>query len=190
MNCAERTPLGANAQPESACSSGERLLRKTHSAATLIEPSRQWRPHGIGYAAAAHWTVAATLKCMEAGLTRSADCTKGDLKTRVPTVAHLHTILDESGALSENAEPIAESGINCEKLLLTLAASYAAVIQRWNITPMDEMGDTMAIINNLTNAVLASPPPSGSAKSPSGNRTRARPAIPQCFRFYRVIAIR
>jgi hypothetical protein len=70
-------------------------------------------------------------------------------------VAHLHTILDESGALSENAEPIAESGINCEKLLLTLAASCAAVIQRWNITPIDEMGDTMAVINNLTNAVLA-----------------------------------
>ena len=67
----------------------------------------------------------------------------------------LHVILDESDALSKNVEQVAESGINCEKLLLMLAGSYAVMIQRWNITPMDEMNYKMNVFRDLTNAVLA-----------------------------------
>ena len=67
----------------------------------------------------------------------------------------LHIILDESDASSKNAEQIAESGIDCEKLLLILTGSYAEMIRRWNITPMDEMAYKMSIFKDLTSTVLA-----------------------------------
>jgi hypothetical protein len=65
-----------------------------------------------------------------------------------------HLILDESDTLSGNADEIAETGINCEKLLLTLTASYAEMIQRWSITPTDEMTYKIGVFKNLTNAVI------------------------------------
>ena len=68
---------------------------------------------------------------------------------------YLHLILDETDALSKNAEQIAGSGINCDKLLPMLTASYPVMIQRWNITPMDEMNYKMNVFRDLTNAVLA-----------------------------------
>jgi hypothetical protein len=62
--------------------------------------------------------------------------------------------LDEASALSGNAERLAETGINCEKLLLTLTGIYASMIQCWNITPMDELNYKMGVFRGLTNAVL------------------------------------
>ena len=38
--------------------------------------------------------------------------------------------VDESNALSDNTEGIAETGINCDKLLLTLTAAYAECTSR------------------------------------------------------------
>jgi len=46
-------------------------------------------------------------------------------------VWHAHrTIVDETHALSDNSEGIAETGIDCEKLLLALTASYAECTAR------------------------------------------------------------
>ena len=71
-------------------------------------------------------------------------------------VWHAHrTIVDETHALSGNSEVIAGTGINCEKLLLALTASYAEMIQRWIITPGDEMLCKLRVFKEITNAVLA-----------------------------------
>ena len=71
-------------------------------------------------------------------------------------VWHAHrTIVDETHALSGNSEVIAGTGINCEKLLLALTASYAEMIQRWIITPGVEMLCKLRIFKEITNAVLA-----------------------------------
>ncbi len=67
----------------------------------------------------------------------------------------LHTILNESDSASESAETIAESGINCERLLLILTARYAALIQCWNLTPTDQLNYKMGVFRQLTDAVLA-----------------------------------
>jgi len=69
-------------------------------------------------------------------------------------LAH-HHMVDEVDALSENAEVIAETGIDCEKLLLTLTAAYAQMIQCWITTPADEMTYKLAVYKNLTNGVIA-----------------------------------
>jgi hypothetical protein len=71
-------------------------------------------------------------------------------------VWHAHrTIVDETHALSENSEGIAETGIDCEKLLLALTASYAEMIQRWIITPGEELIHKLRVFKEITNAVLA-----------------------------------
>jgi hypothetical protein len=66
-----------------------------------------------------------------------------------------HVILDELDTTSEHSEEIAATGINCEKLLLSLTASYAEMLQRWIITPTDEMTYKLAVFKNITNATLA-----------------------------------
>jgi hypothetical protein len=66
-----------------------------------------------------------------------------------------HVILDELDTTSEHSEEIAGTGINCEKLLLSLTASYAEMLQRWIITPADEMTYKLAVFKNITNATLA-----------------------------------
>jgi hypothetical protein len=64
-------------------------------------------------------------------------------------------ILDESDTTSEHSGEIAATGIDCEKLLLSLTASYAEMIQRWIITPTDEMTYKLRVFKEITNAVLA-----------------------------------
>jgi hypothetical protein len=66
-----------------------------------------------------------------------------------------HVTVDETCTLSDNAEVIVETGIDCEKLLLALTASYAEMIQRWIITPCDQMTYKLAVFKQLTNGVLA-----------------------------------
>jgi len=63
--------------------------------------------------------------------------------------------VDESNALSDNTEGIAETGIDCDKLLLTLTAAYAEVIQNWIITPGEQMTYKLAVYKNITNGVIA-----------------------------------
>jgi hypothetical protein len=66
-----------------------------------------------------------------------------------------HVVLDELDTTSEHSEEIAATGINCEKLLLSLTASYAEMLQRWIITPCDEMTYKLAVFKNITHATLA-----------------------------------
>jgi hypothetical protein len=71
-------------------------------------------------------------------------------------VWHAHrTIVDETHALSDNSEDIFETGIDCEKLLLALTASYAEMIRRWVITPGEEMIYKLRVFKEITNRVLA-----------------------------------
>jgi hypothetical protein len=66
-----------------------------------------------------------------------------------------HVILDELDTTYKHSEEIAATGIDCEKLLLSLTASYAEMLQRWIITPCDEMTYKLAVFKNITNAALA-----------------------------------
>jgi hypothetical protein len=66
-----------------------------------------------------------------------------------------HNIVDESDTVSENAVRIDATGIDCEKLLLTLKANYAEMIQCWTVTPVDEMNHKLSVFKNITNAVIA-----------------------------------
>jgi hypothetical protein len=71
-------------------------------------------------------------------------------------VWHVHrTIVDGTLALSDNTGEIAETGIDCDKLLLTLTAAYAEAIQSWIITPGEQMLYKLAVYKNLTNGVIA-----------------------------------
>jgi hypothetical protein len=69
-------------------------------------------------------------------------------------LAH-RNMFDESNALGDNAEVIAETGIDCDKLLLTLTAAYAEAIQNWIVTPGEQMLYKLAVYKNLTNGVIA-----------------------------------
>jgi hypothetical protein len=69
-------------------------------------------------------------------------------------LAH-RNMFDESNALGDNAEVIAETGIDCDKLLLTLTAAYAEAIQNWIVTPCEQMTYKLAVYKNLTNGVIA-----------------------------------
>jgi hypothetical protein len=66
-----------------------------------------------------------------------------------------HNFVDESNALGDNAEVLAETGIDCDKLLLTLTAAYAEAIQNWIVTPCEQMTYKLAVYKNLTNGVIA-----------------------------------
>jgi hypothetical protein len=68
---------------------------------------------------------------------------------------NLQLIFSESNALSESADEIAQTGIDCERLLLILTARYAALIQCWNLTPTDQLNYKMGVFRQLTDAVLA-----------------------------------
>ena len=69
---------------------------------------------------------------------------------------HAHrTIVDGTLSLSDNTGDIAETGIDCDKLLLTLTAAYAEAIQNWTITPGEQMLYKLAVYKNLTNGVIA-----------------------------------
>ena len=103
-------------------------------------------------------------------------------------VWHAHrTIVDETHALSGNSEVIAGTGINCEKLLLALTASYAEMIQRWIITPGEEMLCKLRVFKEITNAVPRAAPrrnPKGPPRNPARTpRTASRKAAPQFRRF-------
>jgi hypothetical protein len=69
-------------------------------------------------------------------------------------LAH-RNMFDESNALGDNAEVLAETGIDCDKLLLTLTAAYAEAIQNWIVTPCEQMTYKLAVYKNLTNGVIA-----------------------------------
>jgi hypothetical protein len=69
-------------------------------------------------------------------------------------LAH-RNFVDESNALSDNSGDIAETGIDCDKLLLTLTAAYAEMIRNWIITPGEQMTYKLAVYKNLTNGVIA-----------------------------------
>jgi hypothetical protein len=66
-----------------------------------------------------------------------------------------HNFVDESNALGDNAEILADTGIDCDKLLLTLTAAYAEAIQNWIVTPCEQMTYKLAVYKNLTNGVIA-----------------------------------
>jgi len=66
-----------------------------------------------------------------------------------------HNIVDESNAVTGNTDGIAATGIDCDKLLLTLAGAYAEAIQRWIITPCDQMNHKLGVYKNITNGVIA-----------------------------------
>jgi hypothetical protein len=65
------------------------------------------------------------------------------------------TIVDGTLALSDNTGDIAATGIDHDKLLLTLTAAYAEAIQNWIITPGEQMLYKLAVYKNLTNGVIA-----------------------------------
>ena len=65
------------------------------------------------------------------------------------------TIVDGTLALSDNTGDIAATGIDPDKLLLTLTAAYAEAIQNWIITPGEQMLYKLAVYKNLTNGVIA-----------------------------------
>jgi hypothetical protein len=69
-------------------------------------------------------------------------------------LAH-RNMFDESNALGDNALVIAETGVDCDKLLLTLTAAYAEAIQNWIVTPCEQMTYKLAVYKNLTNGVIA-----------------------------------
>jgi len=66
-----------------------------------------------------------------------------------------HNIVDESNAVSGNTDGIAATGIDCDKLFLTLTGAYAEAIQRWMITPCDQMNHKLGVYKNITNGVIA-----------------------------------
>jgi hypothetical protein len=69
--------------------------------------------------------------------------------------AMLNACLGETTGLSESAGLIAENGIDTRNLLLVITAHYAGMIQRWNITPIEDLDRMMSVFKNLTSAVLA-----------------------------------
>jgi hypothetical protein len=69
--------------------------------------------------------------------------------------AMLNACLGETTGLSESAGLIAENGIDTRNLLLVITAHYAGMIQRWNITPVEDLDRMMSVFKNLTCAVLA-----------------------------------
>ena len=68
-------------------------------------------------------------------------------------LAH-RNFVDESNAISDNSGDIAETGIGCDKLFLTLTAAYAEMIRNWIITPGEQMTYKLAVYKNLTDGVL------------------------------------
>jgi hypothetical protein len=66
-----------------------------------------------------------------------------------------HNLFDASHALSGDCEVLAETGIDCEKLLLILTAAYAEMIQNWVVTSWDRMDYKLGVFKNLTNGVMA-----------------------------------
>jgi hypothetical protein len=69
--------------------------------------------------------------------------------------AMLNACLGETTGLSESAGLIAENGIDTRNLLIVITAHYAGMIQRWNITPVEDLDRMMSVFKNLTSAVLA-----------------------------------
>jgi hypothetical protein len=68
-------------------------------------------------------------------------------------LAHRNSV-DESNAVSDNTEDIAATGIDCDKLILTLTAAYAEMTRNWIITPREDMTYKLGVYKNLTNAVI------------------------------------
>jgi hypothetical protein len=61
----------------------------------------------------------------------------------------------ETCELAQNSGVVRASGIDCEKMLGALKANYADMIQRWMVTPTDQMTYRMEVFKNLTAGVLA-----------------------------------
>jgi hypothetical protein len=66
-----------------------------------------------------------------------------------------HNTVDESNTVSGNVAGLAETGIDCDKLLLTLTAAYAEMTQNWIVTPCEQMTYKLGVYKNLINGVIS-----------------------------------
>ena len=71
-------------------------------------------------------------------------------------LAH-HNAVDESNAVHDNSADIAATGIDPDKLLLTLTGAYAEMSRNWMITPGEDMLYKLAVYMKLTDGVIALP---------------------------------
>jgi len=69
-------------------------------------------------------------------------------------LAH-HNAVDESNAVHGNSADIAATGIDPDKLLLTLTGAYADMSRNWMITPGEDMLYKLAVYKKLTDGVIA-----------------------------------
>ena len=66
-----------------------------------------------------------------------------------------HVIMRETVALGQNSGAVEATGIDCEKMLWALKANYADMIQRWLVTPTDQMTYRLQVFKHLLASVLA-----------------------------------
>jgi hypothetical protein len=66
-----------------------------------------------------------------------------------------HVIMRETAELAGNSGDIKATGINCENMLWALKANYADMIQRWLVTPTDQMTYRIEVFKHLTAAVVS-----------------------------------
>ena len=66
-----------------------------------------------------------------------------------------HNHVDESTELTADTADILRSGVDPDKLLLTLTAAYAEMTRNWIITPGEQMLYKLKVYKNLTNGVIA-----------------------------------
>ena len=83
-----------------------------------------------------------------------------------------HIIVQEMMGLASNSEDFEETGVDCEKLVGALTANYAEMIQRWIITPPEQMTYRREVFKDLTHEVLA-PPSFRIPKATTGHPTKA-----------------
>jgi len=69
-------------------------------------------------------------------------------------LAH-HNAVDESNAVHGNSADIAATGIDPDKILLTLTGAYAEMSRNWMITPGEDMLYKLAVYKKLTDGVIA-----------------------------------
>ena len=69
-------------------------------------------------------------------------------------LAHRNSV-DESFAISDNNADLAATGIDPDKLLLTLTGAYAEMSRNWMITPGEDMLYKLAVYKKLTDGVIA-----------------------------------
>jgi len=69
-------------------------------------------------------------------------------------LAHRNSV-DESNAVHDNSADIAATGIDPDKLLLTLTGAYADMTRNWMITPGADMLYKLSVYKKLTDGVIA-----------------------------------